>query len=198
MLRRHSRIYSLLLTGLGYDARLAVQCCSGRRLGVDGVGLAPASAGLAVGTVDLYDVDTFFAQIACQTGSVASGSFDTDLCQFAERAQPGVKLPIAFGRGHETRGIDNLASLVDHGCDMDVFMGIHPANDNLLFMCHNCNCLSLLLFDANGTSGRDGGQDSYGVAQGSYQVTSVRPAGTCTRAGAGPTNQEQGTKPVNG
>jgi putative transposase len=36
---------------------------------------------------------------------------------------------------------------------------------------------SLRCADGGGTAGRDGGQDSHGAGQGSYQVTSVRPVG---------------------
>ncbi len=55
---------------------------------------------------------------------------------------------------------------------------------------------AFLSSDGDRTTGRDGGQDSHGADQGSYQVTSVRPAGARPRAGARPTDQRQSTRPV--
>jgi len=44
---------------------------------------------------------------------------------------------------------------------------------------------SLRCADGGGTAGRDGGQDSHGAGQGSYQVTSVRPVGARHGQGTG-------------
>ena len=55
---------------------------------------------------------------------------------------------------------------------------------------------AFLSSDGDRTTGLDGVLDSHGAAQGSYQVTSVRPVGARPEKGTEPTDREQGTRPV--
>jgi len=120
-----------------------------------------------------YHFDTLSAQVAGQPGPIGTGTLNAHLGQLAERAQSGEKLPIALGGGAEAGRVEDLALLVDDGGYVDVLVGVHPADDNLRFAWHAGTCPpSLNGWD--GTTGRDGGQDSHGADQDSYQVTSDR------------------------
>jgi hypothetical protein len=88
-----------------------------------------------------------------------------------------------------------LRSARGRGAPRECPRGVHPADENLRFAWHAGTCPpSLNGWDA--TTGRNSGQDSHGADQDSYQVTSVRLTGERHRAGAGPTDQRQGTRPV--
>jgi len=131
--------------------------------------LAPAPAGLAVGPVHLHHLDALSAQVAGQARPVGAGALHAHLHELAERAQPGEKLPIALGSGAEAGRVEDLAPLVDHGGYVDVFVGVHPADDNLRFAWHAGTCPpSLRGWDD--TTGRDGGQDSHGALKADAKI----------------------------
>ena len=164
-------------------------------LGVDGVGLATAPAGLAVRPVDLEDLDTGLTEVASQAGPVGAGPFDAHLGDLAERAHPIEQLAVASGRGREALRVEDLAPLVDDSCDVDVFVRVHPADDNFRLTWHAGTCLPLIRWVCwHHRPGRRTGLSRW--SQGSYQVTSVRPAGARLGAGTEPTDQRQGTRPV--
>ena len=64
------------------------QCSSSRFDGVERIGLAVIASGLAVGTVDLDDVDTFAAQDAGQTHPIGAGALYADLGHLSEALEP--------------------------------------------------------------------------------------------------------------
>jgi hypothetical protein len=131
----------------------------------------------------LEDFNPSSPQVSRQPGAIGAGSFNAHACEVTERSHPDQEPVIASFGGGELGRVEDLAPIVDDRRDVDIPVGIHPANDNLLLICHAWSCLPSARWDR--TTGRDGGQDTHGAAQGSYQVTSVRPAGAHPWSGRG-------------
>ena len=170
---------------LGHAHRGTVERGPGRGLGVDGVGLAPPAAHLAVGSVDLDYGDACGAEMAGEPGAVGAGALHPDAGQRPERAHPAQHLLIAACVGVEAGGAQQPRRGVYDRGDMGVFVGVDPAEDLGPVRCHNgdASCWSS---DVWGTTGRDGGQNTHGVGfQSSYKVTSARPVGARPAAGTG-------------
>jgi hypothetical protein len=114
--------------GLRRYGRLPVEGSSSGRLGVDRVGLSPAPAGLAVGPVDLDGQDALCRQKPGESCAVGARALHADPCDLAEAAHPAEELAVARSRGGQARRVEDLARRVDHRCDVDIFVGIDPAD----------------------------------------------------------------------
>lgn len=99
-------------------------------LGVEGVVLAAAAPVGAVGPVDLEDLDAGLLQVAQESGAVGAGAFDTDAADVAEGAHPGEQGAVAGAGGGERFGVQDVVVGVDHGGDVQVFVGVHAADDD--------------------------------------------------------------------
>ena len=99
--------------------------------GVDGVGLAVAAAGGAVGPVDLDHGDAAAAQVSGQGSAVGAGALHPGAVQHAEAAGPGQQLAVAGGGGREGGVGDLGAEGGDDRGDVDVLVGV-DAEDDLL------------------------------------------------------------------
>src|ERR1700723_2858472 len=180
----------------GIPGRFSLSVESGPcpRLGVDRVGLAPLTSHGPIRAIDLDHFDARCGQVAGEAGTIGACAFDTYSSKLAEAAHPGQEVAITLGTCRELGRLEDPASIVDHGAHGDIFMGAPPADDNLLCFCHAWSCLPLMPMGEAPPAGTDG-QDSHGAGQGSYQVTSVRPA-VHISGGAWSTDQQQGTRPV--
>jgi hypothetical protein len=107
-------------------ARLSGAC---RRDGVEGIGLAPPPARLAVGPVDLHHGDAVVEQVARESCAVRTGALDTDPFDLAEAPQPGEQPAVAGGGGRERLDAEQPADGAEHGSDVDVEVGVDPADD---------------------------------------------------------------------
>jgi hypothetical protein len=95
----------------------------------DRVGLALAGPLLAVGTVDLDDVDVVAQQEAGETGAVGAGPLDADPEDRAEAGQPGHQLLVAGRGGGELLDPTQAADGVQSGSHMEVQVCVHAADD---------------------------------------------------------------------
>jgi hypothetical protein len=95
----------------------------------DPTGLARVAPSLAVGPVDLGDVDALPAQEPGEAGPIGPGSLDADLGDLPEAAQPGEQVPVAGSIGRERLGADQSAQRIE-GCSyMDVEVGVDTPGD---------------------------------------------------------------------
>ena len=101
----------------------------GGGLGVEGVGLAVAAPGLAVGPVDLQDGLAVGGEEAGQGGAVGAGALHAPGDGLAEPARPGEQVVVAGGGGGDLDGVDAAAELVVGVGDVDVQVGVDPDGD---------------------------------------------------------------------
>ncbi len=140
------------VAGLGDARRRACQRRSGSRFGVDRVGLAAQPACLAVGPVDLDDLDALPAQVPGQPGAVGAGALDTDLVDLAVAAHPPEQFGVAGGGVVERRGPGDVPGRgVDHHRHVRVGMGVHPARDATDGFCHAGRVASSALIQSGST-----------------------------------------------
>ena len=116
--------------GLGHSSGVAAERGAGCGLGVDGVGLAAAASRLAVRAVHLHHLDAGRGEVPGQARTVGSGALDSDTAHSAPRLQPAGELVIAAGIGRELRRAQQPPGRVDRGGDMNVFVGVDPAEDS--------------------------------------------------------------------
>jgi hypothetical protein len=83
--------------------------------GVERVGLAAAAPGLAVGAVDLEDLDPGGLQEPAQPDAVGAGALNPDPGELSEAGQPGVQVLVAGGCGGER--LDAQHAAVREGLD---------------------------------------------------------------------------------
>src|ERR1700723_2369151 len=130
----------------GIPGRFSLSVESGPcpRLGVDRVGLAPLTSHGPIRAIDLDHFDARCGQVAGEAGTIGACAFDTYSSKLAEAAHPGQEVAITLGACRELGRLEDPASIVDHGAHVDIFMGVHPADDNLLCFCHAWSCLPLM------------------------------------------------------
>src|SRR5512132_4394012 len=116
--------------GLGGAGAPAGQGGAGGVLGVEGVVLAPAAPVGAVGPVNLGDLDPGLAEVAGDAGAVAAGALDPDQAHVTEAAQPADQGAVAGAGGGERLGPQQHPGGVEHGGDVQVLVGVDPADDN--------------------------------------------------------------------
>ena len=161
----------------GVTVQRGTRCC----FRVDGVVLAAPPSCLAVRAVHLHDVDVFAHQMAREARAIGAGAFHADPHEGAGRPHPREQAPIALRRRRERRRAEDPPRGVDDRGDVEVLVRVDAARDALDVFSHAGICLPSLLRVMDRTTGRDGGQDTHGAGQGSYQVTFARPVGACPR-----------------
>ncbi len=92
--------------------------------GVEGIGLATASALGPVGPVDLDHLDVCSAQVTGQARSIRARALHPDLGQRTEALEPGEQRPVAGRVGVEALRSKQCAEWVEGGGDMDVEVGV--------------------------------------------------------------------------
>ena len=122
---------------LGHDRGFAVEGRSGGRFGVDRVGLAPLAAHLTVGAIDLDDLDAVVLEVASEADAVGTSALDTDPFERAETLRPAPQSRVAPRVGVKDRRVEDLASLIDDGCHVEVLVGVNPAEHAEWFFCHD-------------------------------------------------------------
>ena len=140
----HTDRLDAAIARFGFGGGVAAQRCACCGLGVDGVGLA-APPCLAVGAVDLDDLDAGGGETAGEASPVGSGSFHPYTHQRAERAHPVQQLLIAAGVGIEAGAAQQPPHGVDDRGDVGVFVGVDPAEDLGSVCCHDGDASSVSL-----------------------------------------------------
>ena len=150
------------VAGFGHSGGVAGERGARRGFGVDGVGLAGAAAHLAVGAVHLPRAHTRRCEVVGEAGAVAAGAFDADAAHVAPGGHPGGQFAVAGARRRERRRRQQRPRGVNSCGDMDITVGVHPADDFGAVLGHNGAAL-LRAQPIQGTTGRDGGQDTHGA-----------------------------------
>jgi hypothetical protein len=127
---QHPQRLDLAVLGLGDAGTPAGQGGAGGVLGIDGVVLATPAPVRAVGPIDLGDLDPSLAKMAGDPGAVAASALDPDQAHVAEAAQPADQGAVAGAGGGERLGPQQHPGGVEHGDDMQVFVGVDPPDDN--------------------------------------------------------------------
>ena len=112
---------------LGPTRRRTRQRRPGGGHGVDRVGLAVTVTSLAVGAVNLDDLDPGGPQEPGQAGPVGTGALHADPDHLAEAAQPAQQLGIAALADREGLHPQDPAVAVDRRGDMNLEVGVDPA-----------------------------------------------------------------------
>ena len=126
---QHPDHLHLALAGLGGGGGHPGQGGPGGGLGVDRVRLAPASAGAAVGAVDLQHLEAVGADKAGQPSPIGAGALDADALHRPKALGPGDQGDIAAGRGGKGLGATQPSGLVDDRGHMGFQVGIDPDGD---------------------------------------------------------------------
>ncbi len=116
---------------LGRDGGAPGQHGAGGGFGVDGVGLAVASAGGLVRLVDLRDLDPLGVQVAGQGRSVGAGALDAGTSHHSGRACPGEELTVSLRGRREAPAVQGGTEHGDDSRGVNVLVGVH-AEQNLL------------------------------------------------------------------
>jgi len=102
---------------------------TGRRVGVQRIGLALGPASLAIWSVDLDDARAHPAQMPRKGGTVGAGALHPHPLELTVAAQPGQQSPVA-GRGCGELPVAELtANLVDHRGVVGLAMSVNAADD---------------------------------------------------------------------
>jgi hypothetical protein len=86
-------------------------------------------AGLAVGAVDLDDLDAPPTQEAGQSDPIGTGSFHTDLGHLTEPLEPGEQCLVAGSVCWERLGADQPAQRIKRGSDVGVEVSVDATGD---------------------------------------------------------------------
>src|ERR1017187_10344261 len=121
--------FDVAVATLGLSFRLARQCRLGGGDGVDGIGLALAMAGLAIGAVDLDDLDAGTSEEPGQLGAVGTGALDSHPCHRSEPGEPPKQLLVARCGDLELLLSEQATIRVHRRGYMDVQVGVYPAAD---------------------------------------------------------------------
>ena len=124
----HSQHLHRPVTGLRAATGSAAQYCAGGSFGVEGVGLAPATAGGLVRLVDLDHLDASRPQMPGQCRAVGAGALHASLPHGAEPTRPDQQRSVAGGGGREYLAAQQHAQWVDHRCSVQILMGINTEN----------------------------------------------------------------------
>ena len=110
--------------GLRAAARSTAEGGPGGFDGVEGIGLAAATALLSIGSVDLDDLDAPSSQVASQAGPIRARALDADLGHVPEGLEPGQQRLVAGGVGLEALRAEQPPERVERGSHMDVEVGV--------------------------------------------------------------------------
>ena len=100
-----------------------------RVLRVEVVILTPPAAILFVWRSDFQDFNAGSLQMTQQSGAIAASRFDTDTRKITKRAHPRHHLPIPLPCRGKAMGAEYLVTLIDHGSNMQIFVGIHTTDN---------------------------------------------------------------------
>jgi hypothetical protein len=100
-----------------------------RGFGVDGVGLAAPATVLSVGSVHLHHPHVTSSEVAGQPRAPRPTPLDTDRDELTEAAQPCQQAPVPVACRSKRRGVQDPTEVIDHRGDVDVLVGIDPAED---------------------------------------------------------------------
>jgi hypothetical protein len=124
----HAQHFHRPVTGLGCRADPAAEHRPGGGLGVEGVGLAPATASGLVRLVDLDHLNPGRPQVPGQCCTVGAGALHASPPQHPQRVHPGQQRSVT-GRGSgEPLAAQQHTQRVDHRCGVQILMGIHTEN----------------------------------------------------------------------
>jgi hypothetical protein len=169
----------------------------GGRLGVDRVGLAPASVLRPLGALDLHHRDPAGDKPAAQASPVAAGPLDPDPLHRPEPSRPGQQRRMT-GRGRgDCPGAEEAAELVQRGADVLIGVGVHPDRDPPVVR-HLRGHSTLLLRCGREPTRTDGAADNPATRPfGSipYWVTPIHAGGAWNAAPVWSTDPHQGTRP---
>lgn len=127
--REHPDRFHPLGACLGRHCRRAGDPRSGSGLGVDGVVLAEAAPGGAIGSVDLDDLVAGIDKLTAQPGSERTGALGGKDRRVAELLRPGDQLVIALAGGGNP-AIAEPATVGSQGhSHMDVLVGVDTDHD---------------------------------------------------------------------
>jgi hypothetical protein len=87
------------------------------------------ATGLAVGSVDFDDLDTFPAQVSSQSHSIGAGALDPDLGHLAEVFEPGQQSFVAGRIGVERFGADEPTQRVEGCSHVFIEVGVDTTRD---------------------------------------------------------------------
>ena len=96
--------------------------------GIQGIGLAPPGAGLAIRPVDLEDFHVVVQEEPRQPRAVGAGAHHPDSLDRSEAAQPREELLVAGGCRGELTDAEQAPDRVQRGGDMDIQMRIDSAD----------------------------------------------------------------------
>ena len=115
--------------------RAAVGPAAGHRpssgFGVEGVGLAPPTAGGLIGRIDLDHLNPGRSQVPAQRRTVGASALHSGPPQYPERAYPRQQRLIAGCGSGERLGFLQHAQRREHRCHAHVLVSIHP-HDNFV------------------------------------------------------------------
>ena len=119
----------------GEVASLAGENGGGRRLGVEGVRLAPQASILSARPDDLQHQVAFALQVAAQSDAVAAGSLNPESDHLTVAPRPGQKSRIAANRGRDLEVPKIATELVFGMPDMAVLVGVDADRDAYWIVC---------------------------------------------------------------
>ena len=125
-----------VVVALGDARGLTGEHCTCRRLGIDGIGLAPSVARLAIGAVDLDDRASFVAQEPCQAGTIRARALDAEAELVPQAAGPGQKATVPGGCGLDLEVAQGPPEVAGEGRrDVHVTVGVDPDGDAVVLVC---------------------------------------------------------------
>ena len=104
-------------------------CRPGGLDGVEGIGLAALTPGLAVLAVHLNDVDPCSGEVTSDAGPIGPRPFHPDLADLPEGLEPGQQIRIAVGVGPKRLRAEQATDLVQDGGHVDLPMGVDATGD---------------------------------------------------------------------
>lgn len=104
---------------------------TGRLVGIERVGLAPAPSHCAVGAGDLTNVDPRGLGHPGDPGAVGAGAFDPHRREASVADQERQRCPVSHRGGRELGVPEWTAALVDHRDVDGVGVGVDPTDDHL-------------------------------------------------------------------
>jgi hypothetical protein len=127
--QEHSDRLDRSVLALGRSRGPTRQSCSSSLDGVERIGLALVATGLAVGPVDLDDVDVIAPQEPGETSAVGTGALDANRCDLAEGFEPGEEGLVAIGIDRERLGADQSTQRIEGCGDVDIGVGVDASSD---------------------------------------------------------------------
>ena len=191
--RQHPDRLDAAVCGLGHHRSTAVEGGPRRGFGVDGVGLAAASAHLAVRAVHVDDVDAGSREVPGEARAVGAGSLHADALDAAVAAEPSQQRRVAGGVRFERDAAQDPPGAVKSGGNVGVLVCVDPAEDCGVVLCHDGDASLWSSHCWGRHRPRRRTEHSRCGLQGSYRVTSVGPVGARPADRNGPTDPPQGT-----